>query len=489
MLLWQLDRTPPLWWDEGWTLSVARTWIERGFYGRLLNGQFAPPGLEAAFVSTAPVALSMRLLGVGAWQGRLPDVVLTVATIGLTWYLASQLYSRAIANGTIFVLALSSNHPSVNTLLNGRQVLADIPVVFFLLLGCVALLWAWQRSATWLIVVVLAWGIALDMKAQTLPFWLVSLFIPIVVSVLARRWHFSGLMLISLAGSWLMSRLLIQAQAAILNGHTATPVVISGLYDVVAFVPTQAARTTAFIVVLTTGLPLVFGLAYAAWRAAKERHQVQTGDPLFMTRLILLLLSGSWFAWYALLSNGIPRYLASPNALAAIFVAAMLYAATMQYDIPGTVRRATDILKLQHVGWSNLCALVVAIMVPAMVASTVAVYFLLFRADDDVVASTAAYLNTLTASDALIETYDSELFLYLDRRYHYPPDPVHVELIRHATDPIENPIDYNPLTAEPNYLVVGPFSAFWRAYEDVIQQGAFRRLTEIGGYQIYERAH
>jgi len=50
--LWNLGG-PGMWWDEGWTLSVARNWIERGHYGRLLDGQLAPPGLEAAFRDTA----------------------------------------------------------------------------------------------------------------------------------------------------------------------------------------------------------------------------------------------------------------------------------------------------------------------------------------------------------------------------------------------------------------------------------------------------
>jgi len=37
--------------------------IERGVYGRLLAGNPAPPGLEAAFTVTLPVAGFFRLLG------------------------------------------------------------------------------------------------------------------------------------------------------------------------------------------------------------------------------------------------------------------------------------------------------------------------------------------------------------------------------------------------------------------------------------------
>ena len=45
--LWNLAGTA--WWDEGWRLSVAHNWVERGFYGRLLDGQLAAGGLQAAF--------------------------------------------------------------------------------------------------------------------------------------------------------------------------------------------------------------------------------------------------------------------------------------------------------------------------------------------------------------------------------------------------------------------------------------------------------
>src|SRR5881628_3186587 len=129
--LWNLS-SPPLWWDEGWTLSVARNWVERGHYGRLLGGDLAPPGLEAAFPVTAPVALSFRLLGVGIWQGRLVGVLFMVATFLMMYYLASRLYNRKVALGTLFVLLLMPMHPDVHPLISGRQVLAEMPMFFYL---------------------------------------------------------------------------------------------------------------------------------------------------------------------------------------------------------------------------------------------------------------------------------------------------------------------------------------------------------------------
>src|SRR5690242_14234551 len=90
--LWNLSG-PGVWWDEGWTMSVARNLAERGHYGRLLDGQLAPPGLEAAFPVTLPIALVFKLFGVGIWQGRLFGVLCTVAALALMYYLALRLYS------------------------------------------------------------------------------------------------------------------------------------------------------------------------------------------------------------------------------------------------------------------------------------------------------------------------------------------------------------------------------------------------------------
>src|SRR6185503_3970094 len=99
----------------------------------------------------------------------------------------------------------------------------------------------------------------------------------------------------------------------------------------------------------------------------------------------------------------------------------------------------------------------------------------------------AEFLNTSTPPDALIETYESELFLLLDRRYHYPPDSVHVELNRRTFLHQDVPIPYDPLAANPDYLVVGEMSRLWQLYVAVIASGTFRRVKTFEGYDVYER--
>jgi hypothetical protein len=75
----------------------------------------------------------------------------------------------------------------------------------------------------------------------------------------------------------------------------------------------------------------------------------------------------------------------------------------------------------------------------------------------------------------------------IKRRYHYPPGPLHVELIRRMTHPTDVPIDYDPLAADPDYLVVGPVSFGWHVYDAVLQTGAFRLVLDQGNYRVYQR--
>jgi hypothetical protein len=90
-------------------------------------------------------------------------------------------------------------------------------------------------------------------------------------------------------------------------------------------------------------------------------------------------------------------------------------------------------------------------------------------------------------SDSIIETYDSELFFLLERPYHYPPDQIHVELNRRTFLNQHVSIDYDPLAADPDYLVAGPHSKLWKLYDDAVQSGSFRLVQAYGRYDIYER--
>lgn len=482
--IWNLQ-APGMWWDEGWTLSVARNWVERGHYGRLLDGQLAPSGLEASFTVTAPVALTFRLFGVGLWQGRLFGVLCAAAALALVHHLAMRLYNRAVAVGTLVVLLLMSMHPQLHPLIQGRQVLAELPMLSYLLAGYACLLPALHGRRGFLVLAMIGWGLALVTKAQTLPFWLVSLAAPLAIMLMLRRWRTAGLLTIGMAGGLAVAGLLPWLWGLLLRGHSLPVVPLSGLYDVMALVPNLSNRVFALGNALTFGLPAALGLAYTAWRAVRSREDWATQPERESIRLALLTLAGSWYAWFLLLSVGVPRYLFPATFVASIFTAALLYDLTNQFNLVTTSKQATGLFRRGRYGANAwLAILLIAISIPITIQT---VYHFYVANNDSSAFEVAAFLNTQTPDGALIETYESELHFLLDRPYHYPPDQLHIELNRRSLLWQDVVITYDPLVANPDYLVVGAFSAGNHLYDQTITSGAFRLVRTYGVYSIYKR--
>ena len=488
--LWNLAG-PGMWWDEGWTLSVARSWVERGLYGRLQLGQPAPPGLEAAISVTAPVALGMRLFGVGLWQGRLAGVLFLAAALALLFELARRLYNRRVAWAALFVLLLTPMHPQLHPLLNGRQVLAETPMLMELLLGYLALLAALRGRRAWILAASLCWGLALATKLQAQPFWLASLALPLLAALLRRRWADAALIAVGLAGALLAARGVDWLRGALLAGHTLPLVPISGLYEVMAFVLTSFNRAVALRMTLLLALPTLFGLIYAALgvRAIGSSAAEPGGEawPRDLLRLALLGMAGSWLAWYTLLSVGVPRYLYPATFFGSVFVAALLHDITGGFDARVALAQAAGVLRgrFSRRGMSTWLALLALPLMVMITLFTLNRYYL--NNTDQSAQQAAAWLNIATPPAARIETYESELHFLLDRPYHFPPDQLHVELNRRSLLHQDVAIDYDALAADPDYLVVGQFARENRLYQPAIERGDFRAVQTFGEYVIYQR--
>jgi hypothetical protein len=494
--LWNLSG-PPMWWDEGWTLSVARTWVERGHYGRLLTGQLATNGLEASLPITGTVALAFRLFGVGVWQGRLPGVIAMVAAIVLLYILATRLYDRRVAVGTMFLLLLTPMHPQLNPLIMGRQVLGEMHMFCFLLGGYLCLLLALSRSRWWILPASLCWGLAIISKAQTLPFWAISLTAPLAVALGRRHWSEAGLLGLGLAGGYAMARFaLLPLIELIVRSQQVSGAVSLGavqdLYGVTAVVLTAFNRSYALQLVLLAGLPVLFGLCHGAWQVWRSiwRPAAPPSEAARETlRLALLGLAGSWFAWFLLLSVGVPRYLFPATYFGTVFFAALLQDLTDGFNLFATLSRGGSAIRRLRLGWRSAGALATILFfimtVPITMITLTSNYL---NNTDRSAAQVAAFLNTQTPPNALIETYESELHFLLNRPYHYPPDQTHVQLNHRSLLHESVTIDYDPLAAQPDYLVVGRFARENKLYQPTIDSGAFRLLKHDGLYDIYERA-
>ena len=488
LLTVSLDSVPPLWWDEGWTLSVARNWLETGHYQRLLAGHLVPHGLEAAPTVTGSIYIAFQLFGIGVFQARMVGVLYTLATLWVAYYLACRLYDRKIALTTLLILTFTPAYIELIPAYFGRQVLGEMPAMCFLLFGYATFLIVLRRHALWISLPIVFWSVALNTKAQILPFWLSSMVFPLGMLLYRKGWKSIHRFVLGCVGSLIGSQLLLKFWQHFLwpdAPHRA----MSGLYEVTAAVTSIPSRLFALIVLVLFGLPTLAGLSHAAWSILTRPFSFE--EPREYVRLSLLVLAASWFAWFVLLSVGWIRYIFPATFIGSIFVAAMIHDWTKGFDVSYTIQRVFDFWRGRGFNKEAIGAIFVAVFIITSVPRTAMAIYKTYILDADRSAQQAAdFLNTRTRSDALIETYDSELFFLLNRAYHYPPDAIHVALIRRTfLYQDDTRIDYDPLAANPDYLVVGPHSKQWGLYDDVLRTGAFRLLQSYKRYRIYERIH
>jgi hypothetical protein len=484
--LWNLDG-PPMWWDEGWTLSVARTIVERGVYARLLDGNLAPHGLEAAVPFTEMVALSFRLFGIGIWQGRLPSVLCAALALGALWAVARRAFDTRTAWGALAAALLLAPHPQLHALVQGRQVLAELPMLAALLGGIVCADAA-GRGRWWAAVPATAlWMLALALKAQTQPFLAAGLATGVLMALLLRRWRYA----VVLAGSGVVAMLLLRPFAALLgqlSNQQFQAGSVSGLIEIIALVTESGNRRFALVIWAAFGLLTTLGLLYCAWKLLREWRAADRDPDRLALRALLLGVAGSWMAWFVALSVGAPRYMFPPVFLGAVFTSKLLSDLTGGFDARLTLRRLTAPLRERN-AWRACAAawLAIVLLAAAVPLTALSVYRYYLVYDDRAAFAVATFFNTSTPAHTRIETYESELHFLLDRPYHYPPDQVHVELNRRSLLGRATAIDYDPLASDPDYLVVGVFARGNDLYAPAIAAGHFRLLQQIGEYEIYER--
>ncbi|HMQ34837.1 MAG TPA: glycosyltransferase family 39 protein [Chloroflexaceae bacterium] len=484
LLLYNLGGAAP-WWDEGWTMSVGRNLLERGHYGRLKLGEPAPGGLEAAPPVVGMAALGMALFGPGVWQARLVPALCAAGALAALYLLGRRLYGVAVARGALAALLLLVAHPSVHPLLIGRQVLGEMPMLLALLLGYLALRQALARSPLWLLAAMPAFALALRIKAQTLPFLALSLLAPIVVCLALRRWRAAAICAAALAGGHLALRYgLMPLEGRLLAGRRLPGEPVAGLVEVVAQVLLPFNRLFTLQLTLTWLLPLFAGLCYAAWRWAREaRARAPDADALM--RLALIAFSGSWWAWYLAISVGAPRYVFPALVISGLFLSALLADLTGGFAWRTTLRDAAAVVGggPRRRGLGAMLALLTVMLWAPVTLLYMGYYYT--RSFDSSVERVAHYLNTTTPPGALIETYESELHFFLRRPYHYPPDQLHVELIRRTSHRQEFPLDYDPLATNPDYVVIGTFGANNVLYDEALASGRLRLIHHDGLYDVY----
>jgi len=477
---------PALWFDEGWTLSVARNWVETGQYARfLIDTPISANGMAWNFPITGPIALSFRVFGVGILQGRLPGILFTLGSIILIYILARHMYSEKIATITILLLIIGFPFP----LTYGRQAIGEPAMIFYLLAGFYVF-WRYLENQSRLIFIlcILLWGASLASKQQTLPFWLLSISVIAMMAGIQKDRFIFRSSIGALLGTLLVWQGMLAIQARLEAGLPLYGAPMQGLIYVTGWVPVQNIRIKALIATGLLAIPLLIGLVSVFFRERLVWIKDFKFTSLHYIRAAYWVLTTSWLLWFIFLAMYWTRYLYPAAFIGSVFTAFFIawlsnglkYSEVVNHiiEVPRKLRVTPDIIK------SLFIILVISYM------------GLVFRINlndmtTDAEAETVAqYLNQSTLPDALIETYDSELLFLVQRRFHYPPDQVQVQLNkRKYLDPTVE-IAYDPMAADPDYIVVGTFGNIWKLYDSILsQQDTWQLAFETPTYKVYQRLH
>jgi 4-amino-4-deoxy-L-arabinose transferase-like glycosyltransferase len=441
-LLTNLHR-PPLQWDEGWTLALARDWLETGRYGVLNGGHTDGTHGAAAPPLVMSVAASYRVFGVSIWAGRLPALLYGFGALALLWYLSSRLYDRRVAWWALGVGCVGMLSANYMPLLYFRLAMAESIMLFWLLLAYVLLL-SVSRNAVLIIPAGAALAVALASKGQPLPFVCVSFAVMIGVAAWCQRWR----------DMWRVSQVLVLAlglRAWYLGvdplGVSNYRQAVDGQIEAVALVLTSLEhRQWALVQGIFVGGPLpVAAVVLPSW--GRDRAAV--------VRLGLLALVIAWWAWYTLGSNGTPRYLFPALYLGAPFLAAWLARLTQDFAV--------------WPRWSKRLRLgAVAVAVLITIAN-------MLYGDDDA-QQVAVWLSQRPGT---VETYSSQIVWAVGGdRVQHPPTQLHIDRQRQQVglEPLLG--DYVPPPSR--WLVTD------EEHPEVYNTAGMRAVAEFGRYTVWD---
>jgi hypothetical protein len=396
-----------------------------------------------------------------------------VLSLLLLYQLANRMYGKPVGGWTLAVLMVLSL-PGIHPFWYGRQAISEAPCVFFILFGYWFLSKPEARSSTYLLTG-FTWGLAMSARGVAIPFLSAALIFPAIVAGFRKNWGIIEKYALTWVSSLAVYLILSKLEHWLGQGLFEYGL-MQGSESTWFFVTQPQVRLETLLSFTTIGLLSILGIGYAIrlnWRDVFSPAESQSA--MSYVRISWFTLVSSWLVWYLLLSIGWLRHYLPAFYLSSIYQALLLLQA-------GTTLRSTE-SRPQRITYTVLGCLILLLFATLNAFSLV----IQLQDRDDALLTAVNYLNAETAPDALVEAYAPEIFYYLEHEYHYPPDQIQLELNRRAYLHLDIEIDYAPLTADPDYIVIGPLERFWGLYTTVVTTDHFELVYENWEYEIYRQ--
>jgi 4-amino-4-deoxy-L-arabinose transferase-like glycosyltransferase len=479
-----LTRFPVTWFDEGSHLHVPKTLVRYGVYADISSEGFRYYGPTIGVGPTVmlPVAAMFKLFGIGLLQARLVMALYLIAAVYVFYRLVEHLSGKWVA---LIAVALIVSSRSVLLLNYGRQLLGEVPGLFFLVLGFYLWFSKWEEDKNWkrLSLIGLLFGLAMITKYQYLLFiaptlifsWFLDIFY--YKNTSHRNFLIPGIIAAGSFGLWQVFTLQYLGPATVMENLALMRASAEGaafnfnLYQLglnLGVIISRAAYLWALIPALIYGILL----------SLPRTKEGQKWSIIFLLMVLDL-------AWFVVFSIGWIRYAFLGLSFASMFIARTFYDITGGFKFDWSTGffhsffQGRNALKLAVTFW-----LLAIIMLPT--AKNVMEIAL---PNPDNVREMASYLNENIPQTALIETWDPEMGFMTDHNYHYPPNAllaVAVDQVNYGGEPVQGHYDFVQ-TEHPDYLLVGVFSKWTEIYSPEQLKGQYEWVVSFGDYELYRR--
>ena len=217
------------------------------------------------------------------------------------------------------------------------------------------------------------------------------------------------------------------------------------------------------------------GLAFAAWQYVRRGSADRTV-------LLLIAFVVVWIAWYVFASVGWPRYTFEPYAVG------LLLAGKFARDAIAFARHASG-SSLQRPGrraaqWAA-AVLIVAMTLWGVAGLTGQAAHLIAEPNRSPQQFAQVLLDTV-GLDQIVESWEWELDVLADLRYHHPTNDW-VDRFTAVTQFGETlDVVYDPGLYRPDFIIDGPFSKWTGIYRPALEGGCCALVARAGQYDLYQ---
>jgi hypothetical protein len=473
-----LTRWPAPWFDEGIHLHVPKALVRFGAYADYSSEGLRHFGPTLAVGPTVmlPIAAAFAVFGIGLLQARVVMAAYLVACAAAIYALGRRLGGRVVGLAAAALFMTSSGTSAIEY---GRQALGEVPGAFFLASGLAVWFRSWSRPSLGPLV---AAGVLLGLATVTkhvyllalgpalLASWILNLayyrtlpqfvfLVPgAICAALFALWQLTVLAWLSpgsLAENWRLLRETSEGAAFVFNGATARQSLI------------ELLGVNGYFGLL---LP---ALSYTAWCARRRTLRDQRWG-------VVALVAAANLGWFVLASNGWMRYAFVGLTASSLLVARLARDAARV--VAGARRREparTAALSLALWVWAG------AVLALPLAGTAVR----LLRVPPADAPAVAGWLDANIPGGAVIETWEPELGVFSDHRFHYPPPSLLIHAVAHITRGGPPPATHYAFrdAGTPDYVVVGAFARWVGLYADDDLAADYTPAHQQGVYVVWKR--